>query len=58
MLWMEWSTYLSIHTYSIMTERAGQFVLLLMYTTMDTIPKTIVTEHEGHICKLLNVYYI
>ena len=29
MLRMEWSAYLSIHMCSMMTERAGQFVLLI-----------------------------
>ena len=58
MLRMEWSAHLSICTCSTMTKGAGQFVLLIIYTMMGTVPKATVTEHKGHICKLLNVYYV
>ena len=58
MLRMEWSAHLSIRMCSTMTEGAGQFVLLIIYTMMGAIPKAIVTEHKGRICKLLNVYYV
>ena len=57
MLRTEWSTHLSIHIYSTITEGAGQFVLLVIYTTMGAVPKATVIGHEGHICKLLNMYY-
>ena len=58
MLRMEWSTHLSIHVCSTITEGAGQFVLLVIYTTIGAIPKATVTGHKGCICKLLNVYYV
>ena len=41
-----------------MTEGAGQFVLLVIYTTMGAVPKATVTGHEGRVCKLLNEYYV
>ena len=58
MLRMEWSAHLSIRACSTMTEGTGQFVLLVIYTTMDAVPKATVTGHEGHVYKLLNVYYV
>src|SRR5580698_468585 len=55
MLRTEWSTHLSIHACSMITKRAGQFVLLVIYMTMGAVPKATVTGYEGCICKLLNV---
>ena len=43
---------------SMMTEGAGQFVLLIICMTMGTVPKATVIGHEGRVCKLFNEYYI
>ena len=58
MLRTEWFAHLSICVCSMMTEGAGQFVLLVIYTTMGAVPKATVTGHERHIYKLLNMYYV
>ena len=52
------NTNLSSHACSTITEGAGQFVLLIICTTMGAVPKATVTGHEGRVCKLFNEYYV